>query len=250
VATDLGCPPETDGGNPPAAEVAAILASPASYDGGTYRITGALQPSGAICDANCPADHCCDWALALDGVIRVTGKPCGIDVIHWSDAYCDDALVGDGLQAGSTYEIAGPLRYAPGTWPPFTLTAESVRIVPPRGVEGVYTVALTSVVDDNPDPVCTPTRLRVGQVGRLFLAGSGGGLRAAAPVLDCHWDFAGTVDASGFFEARVPIDCDDCCCDFTVNGQVVGDLVWAEYGSYDGHCTVSALLSGERERTP
>ena len=80
----------------------------------------------------------------------------------------------------------------------------------------------------------------------VFMAVSGDNLKAVAPMFDCWWEFWGTLDSYSRFAAWVPIDCDGCCCDYSLSGEVSGNHLTGEYESFDGTCRHIIQFSGQR----
>lgn len=251
VPTERGCPSSL-AEEPPAVTVAEVVASPASYEGREVRLTGTLLPGQAACVDDCPSPHCCQAGMTLDGVIALQGMPCDLSLGFTFDDYCDDTFDSEGMLAGAAYEAAGTLWLNQSPMVPLTLELNGLRLADPsaEGLAGAFDVTVTQILSDASDPSCTPPTLTVGAPGRVYLAEAGGLVRAVAPMFDCHFEFRGAADPQGRFETRVPVVCDECCCDFLLDGEVTGTRIFGVYSYFDGTCKHEYYFEGVRDPLP
>jgi len=244
VVTTEGCATEGATGLEPIT-TAALLTNPSQYDGGVYRIGGTVLPVPAGCDDDCPSFHCCDRMAVLDGLVRLDGSPCNMQLMFWSDDYCADDFDSEGLLPGGEYALEGLLRWTPNEALPWAMEVLGVEVAPPVGLGGAYEVFVTAVEADADDPTCTPPTLSEGDWGTVYMAEEGGLVRAAAPLFECNWEFLGTADPQGWFTAQAPAICDGVC-DYILTGQVTGEMVFAAYTTFDGQCFYEVQFSGQR----
>ena len=112
---------------------------------------------------------------------------------------------------------------------------------------GTFDVTVTQILSDASDPSCTPPSLSVGDPGRVYLAEAGGLVRAVAPMFDCHFEFRGAAGTDGTFVTRVPVTCDECCCDFELQGEITGTRLFGVYSYFDGTCRHTYYFEGVRD---
>jgi len=244
VATVEGCD-AADATGIETITTAALLTNPQDYDGQAYRVGGTVLPWPAGCDDNCPSFHCCDRAAVLDGLIRLEGSPCGTQLMFQSDDYCADEFDSEGLLPGGDYIVHGLLRWTPNEAVPWTMEVGGLEVASPRALGGAYEVFVTAVESDASDPTCLPPTLTEGDWGNVYLAEEGGLTRIVAPLFECHWEFLGTADLEGWFNAQVPVACDGVC-DYILVGQVTGEMMFAAYTTFDGQCYYEYQFSGQR----
>lgn len=249
-----GCP-DPGGEQLPVATTLAITADPQAYTGLDFRVTGNVLPGLGMCDDNCPAESCCTHDILIDGLVLLRGVPCGLDLTWWSDDYCADELDhgwhGTGLKPGRRYEFTGTVNMAGGVpWDPPTLRVDGIRVLEPEGLGGAYELTVTEVISDAGDPICTPPQWEVGDDARLYVGHSEGTVRIAAPYFSCEWTdtFWGTSQSGTNFDTWVPIECDGCCCDYHLTGEVSGDTITGQYESYDGTCRYTVRFEGTRRQ--
>jgi hypothetical protein len=224
---------------------AALFTNPQQYDGGSYRMVGTALPAPAGCDDNCPSFHCCDRSAVLDGLVRLEGSPCNMQLMFQSDDYCADTFDSEGILPGGEYVVEGILRRTPSEAIPWVMEVVGLEVASPRPLGGAYEVFVTAVEADANDPVCTPPTLAEGDWGTMYLAEEGGLLRVVAPLFDCHWEFLGTADPEGWFTAEAPVVCDGIC-DHILSGQVTGEMVFAVYTTVVDQCTYEYQFTGQR----
>ncbi|MFH2005092.1 MAG: hypothetical protein ABI333_00765 [bacterium] len=223
----------------------ALLTNPESYDGGTYRIQGTALPGLGGCDDDCPSPHCCEYGVLLDGRVLLQGNPCAMRLGFWGDGYCDGDLDTEGMLPGGEYEVSGVLRLNQSPEAPWTMDVTGVWVAEPRGIAGAFDVFVTAVIADADDPTCLPPTLEEGDWGKMYIAEDGGLLEIAAPVFGCWWEFLGTADPEGWFAAQAPITCDGIC-EYSLEGQVTGEMAFAAYTSLEDTCRYEYQFSGQR----
>jgi hypothetical protein len=243
TASETGCPPFGEE-QLPTATTEQIAQSPSTYDGGRYRVQGAVLPGAGDCDGG-PGPFNCDFPPMLNGAVRLQGRLCNLS-IHSLGSVCSDEFMSESLAPGGWYEIEGEVQANPSPWEPPYMEVTGLRLIEPQDIGGGYEVTVTMVVSDADDPTCVPPTLAVGDNGRVLVAVNGDNLTVIAPMFDCWWEFVGTLDSYWRFTAWVPIDCDGCCCDYSVSGEVSGNHLTGEYESFDGTCRHIIQFSGQR----
>lgn len=247
VSTDQGCPSTLDA-TPPEVTTAELLVTPDLYDGAQVLLTGTLLPGPLVCDDFCPeGQSCCQAFMTLDRVASLDGAPCGVSGALRADGDCADIFESEGPLVGGTYAVAGRLSRTGSPDVPFQISVAGLWLRSFDGIEGAYDFTVTEVQSDVQNPSCVPPTLRVGDLGRLYVAESGGRVVAMAPRLDCWPLFLGTSDTPGRFSARAPVYCDECCCDYTLTAEVTGSRVFGTYEVFDGTCRSQVTLEGVRD---
>lgn len=247
VSQAEGCPSTLDA-TPPEVTTAALLATPDLYDGAQVLLTGTLLPGPLVCDDFCPeGQSCCQAAMTLDRVASLDGYPCSVSSALRADNDCADTFDSEGALVGGTYAVAGRLTRTGDPDVPFQISVDGLWLRPFGETEGAFDFTVTQVESDAADPTCVGPTLRVGDLGRLYVAESGGRVTALAPRLDCWPVFQGTSDAPGRFSAMAPVYCDECCCDYTLTAEVTGDRVFGTYEVFDGTCRYTITLEGVRD---
>lgn len=252
VAQGEGCPALGED-LPPAASSQAIAASPQTFAGQSVRVQGNVLPGLGVCDGNCPAENCCDSAILIDGLVRLSGYPCELDLTWWSNDYCAETFHtltfgGEGLRPGDRYELTGVVNAAGGVpWDPPTMNVVGIRLLEPEGLGGAFRVTVTDV-SGGMLPTCTEQPWVVGDQGTIYTANSAGTVRIYAPFFSCFWTehFWGQSELGTDFDAWIPVDCDGCCCDFRLTGEVAGDTIRGQYEHNDGQCQFIVTFQGTR----
>jgi hypothetical protein len=151
VAVEEGCPyPWID--EPVYASAAEVAADPFSYSGRTVVVSGSTIARWPACDAFCDeGEPCCDASLFLDGVIRLTGRPCDTPMSCSSDTSCPDEWDCGAFREGGGYEMTGEIRISTVDGPP-SMYVEGVRDIAPPGFGGAYEITILSVATSHPDP--------------------------------------------------------------------------------------------------
>ncbi len=249
VAAEQGCP-STEDASPPEASVTQLIASPAAYEGNRYRVTGTLLPGSGDCTADCPAPRCCEHRMTLDGALALSGAPCELRLGLWADRQCADTFTTEGLLPGAVYTVTGIFARDPGSSMPLSLQVDGLALAEPAGIEGAYDLTVTQVDSEPGAPSCDPPALQPGAFGRLYLAASGDRVQALAPLFDCWPAFLGSRDGQGRFETRVPVSCDECCCDYELSGEVIGSRLFGRYTAFDGQCRYEYIFEAVRDPLP
>lgn len=252
VADDQGCP--YTGNDPhPTAVTADIMHDPQSFTGHEYTVQGTVLPGLSGCDDNCPAENCCESAILIDGMVRLSGYPCDLGMTWWSDNYCAEefrhnAWDTEGLKPGRRYEFIGTVNAGGAVpWDPPTMHLGGIRILEQEGMAGAFEITITEVIQDITDPTCEQV-WDVGQQAKVYIAESESDVRIYAPVFSCWWTdhFWGSTQDQRNFDTWIPIDCDGCCCDYHLTGEVVRDTIAGSYESYDGMCRYTVRFAGTR----
>ena len=249
---DRGCP-STRPEPPTRLTVVQLLASPEAYDGQEVRVAGTLLPAGPMaCADGCTGPRCCYASMSIDGAILLEGNPCALQLGFWMANGCEDKMESEGMLAGGAYEVWGTARLTGQTYRPLILEVVGLRLrdAASEGMAGAFDVTVTQIQSDASDPGCRPPSLRLGAPGRVYLAEAGGMVRAWAPMFDCNTDFTGTAQGGVTFDSRVPIYCDDCCCDFLLGGEVTASRIFGSYTSFDGLCRHHYFFEGARDPLP
>jgi len=250
VSVDQGCASTLDA-TPPEVTTTALLTRPDLYDGAEVLVVGTLLPGSLVCDDFCPqGEACCQAPMTIDGALALQGTPCDVSLLLEADRSCSDSFESEGPLVGATYAVAGRLERTGSPDIPFQLTVAGLDLRPFEGIEGAFDFTITQVQTDALDPSCVPPTLLVGDPGRLYVAESDGRVVAQAPSLDCRPSFLGSVDSPGRFSARVPVYCDECCCDYTLTAEVTGSRVFGVYEVFDGTCRYDYTLEGVRDPLP
>jgi len=216
-----------------------------ALSGSTVRLRGAAIPRFASCDDICPAERCCSAEFYLGGLVRLEGSPCEAYLECWKDDYCSEDWDCGPLEDGRSYEVVGELRS--GSYD-VSVYVEAIREVEPAGLDGLFMLEVLEVMTWADDPGVDCERYIVpGDVGRMSVATSPTLAFVQAPVFRpaACLEFEGT-SAGSSIEARVPIDCDDCCCDWEVDVLGPADAPIGNFRYYDGMCHTDASFRLER----